>query len=286
MMEEPIWLPSPQGPMLGIVSGGAAAAGTGVVIVVGGAQYRTGSHRQFVQLARALACAGYPTLRFDMPGMGDSPGAPVPFDHSEGCIGAAIDGLLGHQPTLTGVVLWGLCDGASAALLHHQSARDARVTGMVLLNPWVRSEAGLARTHVKHYYRQRLMEPAFWRKLLSGGVGLQALRGLWFNLRGFRKPQAASAELRFQDRMAQGWRAFPGRILLILSGRDLTAQEFEEYVASDPAWAGALKRPTLAQHRLPHADHTCSRPEDLASAIEATRAWLEAGGLDATAAHR
>ena len=32
---------------------------TGILIVVGGPQYRVGSHRQFVLLARALARVGY-----------------------------------------------------------------------------------------------------------------------------------------------------------------------------------------------------------------------------------
>ena len=44
--------------LLGIVSepsGGTVAPSAGVVIVVGGPQYRAGSHRQFVLLARALA---------------------------------------------------------------------------------------------------------------------------------------------------------------------------------------------------------------------------------------
>ena len=42
----------------------------GVVIIVGGPQYRAGSHRQFVSLARALAAAGHAVLRFDYRGMG------------------------------------------------------------------------------------------------------------------------------------------------------------------------------------------------------------------------
>ena len=52
-----------------------AAARLGVVIVVGGPQYRVGSHRQFVLMARDLAREGYPVLRFDYRGMGDSDGA-------------------------------------------------------------------------------------------------------------------------------------------------------------------------------------------------------------------
>ena len=47
---------------------------SGVLIVVGGPQYRVGSHRQFVLLARFLAGRSIPVLRFDYRGMGDSEG--------------------------------------------------------------------------------------------------------------------------------------------------------------------------------------------------------------------
>ncbi|MFB1029241.1 MAG: hydrolase 1, exosortase A system-associated, partial [Thauera sp.] len=46
----------------------------GVLVVVGGPQYRVGSHRQFVLLARALAKSGVPCMRFDYRGMGDATG--------------------------------------------------------------------------------------------------------------------------------------------------------------------------------------------------------------------
>ena len=52
----------------------------GVVVIVGGPQYRVGSHRQFVLLARHLAEQGIPTLRFDCRGMGDSSGDQRSFD--------------------------------------------------------------------------------------------------------------------------------------------------------------------------------------------------------------
>ncbi len=105
------------------------------------------------------------------------------------------------------------------------------MAGLALLNPWVRSEASLAQAQVKHYYRQRLLEPAFWRKLLAGGVGWQALRGLGSNLRAMKR-QAPETTTSFRDRMARGWHGFPGPILLLLRERDLTAQEFREAAAT------------------------------------------------------
>jgi dipeptidyl aminopeptidase/acylaminoacyl peptidase len=46
--------------LMGILTRPEAPAQTGVVVVVGGPQYRVGSHRQFVLLSRELAAAGYP----------------------------------------------------------------------------------------------------------------------------------------------------------------------------------------------------------------------------------
>ena len=72
--------------LLGILSlpaGGAATATRGVLVVVGGPQYRAGSHRQFTLLARALAGDGVAVLRFDYRGMGDSEGAARSFDTVE-----------------------------------------------------------------------------------------------------------------------------------------------------------------------------------------------------------
>ena len=265
--------------MLGILSRpspGKPVQRTAILIVVGGAQYRVGSHRQFVLLARCLAEAGYPVLRFDLPGMGDSPGAPVPFEDTAPHIRAALDTTLNtlqaesHQ--VDRVVLWGLCDGAAASLLYVQATQDPRVAGLALLNPWVRSEAGLARARVKHYYRQRLMEPAFWRKLAAGGVGWQALRSLGNNLRTMR--QAPPQTLTFQELMAQGWRALEGKIMLILSERDLTAQEFVEHAQIHPAWRGLLSHPHVTQHRVNGADHTFSSTLAQREVETAVLAWL------------
>ena len=247
--------------LVGILARPAVPLDTGVVIIVGGPQYRAGSHRQFVLLSRALAAAGYAVLRFDYRGMGDSTGDLHNFENINPDIACAIDVLQAAIPGLGNVVLWGLCDGASAALLYCHAVQDSRIRGLCLLNPWVRSTVSLAKTHVKHYYLQRLRQREFWVKLLSGRVAGRALCDLVKNIklaRSAQDTQSTDALLPFQNRMGMVWKSFGGPILLLLSGDDYTAKEFLEHARSNMLWAGALEKNALVQHLEPGADHTLS----------------------------
>lgn len=265
--------------LIGVLALPETQADTGIVIIVGGPQYRVGSHRQFVLMARRLAEAGYPVLRFDVRGMGDSSGSARSFESVDEDIAAAIDCLHKHSPTVEQVVLWGLCDGASAALLYCQATRDPRVRGLCLVNPWVRTESSLARTHVKHYYLQRVRQSSFWRKLVSGKVGVSALFASIRNLRiasrvdgpplqhvGLAKP--------YQQRMAEAWAEFSGQILLVLSGRDFTAKEFVEHVERGEGWQAAFDRRGFEKHELSMADHTFSNATARDAMEGLTAAWL------------
>lgn len=275
--EQAVAIPGPSSDMLGIVSlprPGTALQPTALVVVVGGAQYRAGSHRQFVQIARHVAGAGFPALRFDFPGMGDSPGQPLAFENTSAHIAAAIAAVFQCCPHVKQVVLFGLCDGASASLLYVSNTQDKRIAGLALVNPWVRSEVSLARAQVKHYYLWRVAEPAFWQKLLSGRVGLQALKDLGNNIRTLRAGNRAQPS--FQDTMALGWRRFNGPILLLLSERDLVAKEFVEHTQSDTRWAGLLERPGLSQMTIKGADHTCSSSTASRQTESLVLQWLKA----------
>jgi exosortase A-associated hydrolase 1 len=263
--------------MLGILTNTGEPASLGVVIVVGGPQYRVGSHRQFLLLSRMLAAAGYPTLRFDYRGMGDSSGGQPNFEEVGPDIAAAIDALVANSPGMRQVVLWGLCDAASASLLYYRETRDPRVAGLVLLNPWVRSAAMLARTQVKHYYLKRLFQREFWRKLLSGKLGVgRAISGFRDNLRlATARPEPRSAtQAPFQDRMAEAFQQFPGKLMLILSGDDYTAKEFLECVRSSSAWSGVLSHLGLTRVDIEDADHTFSSSAWRQEVEQATLAWL------------
>jgi uncharacterized protein len=265
--------------LVGVLSAPAdrPSAGVAFLVIVGGPQYRVGSHRQFVQLSRALATEGFTCLRFDVRGMGDSSGEARSFESLAVDIGAAVDALVQRTGSTTRVVLWGLCDGASAALLYLQARRDARVHGLCLLNPWVRSELTQAQTQVRHYYVDRLRQPEFWRKLLRGQVAASALTGLVRSLRvalgGSPSSPAAGAEASYQDRMAEGWAAFRGPTLLVLSGQDLTAREFEQYARGQSRWQRLLAAPMVERHDIVQADHTFSDIRSKAELAHLTARW-------------
>jgi exosortase A-associated hydrolase 1 len=254
----------------------------GVLVVVGGPQYRAGSHRQFTLLARGLAESGYPTLRFDYRGMGDSGGALRTFEDVGDDLRAAVDQFFTLVPELSEVVIWGLCDAASAALFYaHQ---DRRVGALVLLNPWVRTPDGLAKATLKHYYRARLFDPALWKKLASGRFDVRAAaRSLLAQVRAVLAPRAgaapgaAPAALPLPERMRAGLANFKGQVLFIFSGADLTAREFLDLAGGSQEWRKLLAAPRVRQHHLAEADHTFSRRAWRDQVTSWTAAWLHAG---------
>lgn len=278
-VETPVLFNQGDASLIGICSLPVQPKSTGVLILVGGPQYRAGSHRQFVLLARALAEAGTPVMRFDFSGTGDSSGEDRGFEGRSDEIRSAIDAFMAQESGLKQVVLWGLCDGASTALFY--APTDPRVVGLTLLNPWVRSQAGLAKTHLKHYYGARLRDPAFWRKLLSGSLNIGTALGNWFSAlklsRGHDPNSGQTHSLPFQQRMAEGWRAFiqQGSIYLIISGNDLTAKEFIEYAASDASWKGLLEYPSVIRRDLVDADHTFSSAAWRDQVTRWTIKWLD-----------
>ena len=267
--ERVVWAHCGGDQLLGVLNPAAGSGRRiGVLIVVGGRQYRIGSGRFFVEASRRLADVGVPSLRFDVRGMGDSAGGVRLFDGIQVDIRAAIDVFMQEQPELDGVVLWGLCDGASASLLYLGQSRDPRVAGLLLLNPWVRSPHTLARARLRHHYPKRMRDPHFWSRVFSGDVRWRSLVTWWTDWRDART--AGRSAQSFQSAMAQAWRQADRPIGLVLSGIDDTALEFHETASRLPEWAGTLSLPGVKLQWVPESDHTFSKAAHRQAVIDAT----------------
>jgi exosortase A-associated hydrolase 1/exosortase A-associated hydrolase 2 len=270
--------------LVGILHRADRNSSLGVLIVVGGPQYRVGSHRQFVHLARYLAGQGTTVLRFDYSGMGDSSGELKGFKHISGEIRSAIDAMQREDRQITDVVIWGLCDAATASVFY--AASDPRVRGLVLANPWVYSEQGAAKAYLKHYYIQRLFQPEFWGKVRSGSFSISSsLSSAWSMVREVLKSKPVgeveggvpgnkvdatictsssgrSATLpqdNLVSRFTEALEKFGGDVLIVLSGNDLTAAEFIDATRGNRKLKAVMKRTCVRQITLPGVDHTFSR---------------------------
>lgn len=260
--------------LVGILSQPERPLAVGLVIVVGGPQYRAGSHRQFALLARRLASAGHAVLRFDYRGMGDSGGGARDFEGIEPDISAAMQALLKARPEIRRVALWGLCDAASAALMYAKAQSDLPVAGLVLANPWVRSTATLAATHVKHYYGKRLLQKDFWRKLLLGGVGAAAITGVVRNLLLATGRGGAPSTGSFQARMAASFARPRVPMLILLSTDDLTAKEFSDMFPPQQLQSEASAAGKIDHRLIAGADHTFSTAAHYKDVLEMTTTYL------------
>lgn len=262
--------------LLGIHASPTAAQSNqvGALIIVGGPQYRSGSHRQFTKLARWIAKAGIPSLRFDYRGMGDSSGASRTFETVDDDIEAGIAALLAADVNLRSVVLIGLCDAASAALMYAFRKSDSRVTGLILQNPWLRSTQSESTALLKHYYFRRLRSREFWRKIVTGQIGTTAAKGLLHHFQNTKKPRNHTEALDFRQQMAAAWKKITYPVLLQLSGRDLTAKEFAmQWDATSPTWR---QHPLLTLQEYHDADHTFSNSGSEAAAFETVTTWWHA----------
>ena len=90
---------------------------TGLLIVTGGNELRSGAWAGQAQFAARIAEAGFPVFRFDRRGTGDSDGPNGEFRSSALDIAAALAAFHAQRPTLNRIVGFGNCDAASALML-------------------------------------------------------------------------------------------------------------------------------------------------------------------------
>ncbi len=137
-----------------------------------------------------------------------------------------------------------------------------------------RRKLGLFCLGCLHYYRERLLGAGLWKKIASGRFDfLAAARSLTQVVARARAVPAAQTGA-LPERMAAGLQGFGGKVLVILSGADLTAQEFGDLAGASPTWRSLMAMPRMTSKALPKADHTCSRAEWQDQVAQWTVQWV------------
>jgi exosortase A-associated hydrolase 1 len=259
--------------LVGVVTLPETPSGTGVLILVGGPQYRVGSHRQFTLLARSLGEAGIASLRFDFSGMGDSEGEKSEFSGTRDNLAAAIEAFLDAAQGVTRIVLWGLCDAASSAMMY--AHLHPQVVGMVLLNPWVHTGEYAPDVKLAHFYRPFLADRNRWRGFLSGKVRIvPALREVGRDTLALLDKRGSASGQPFVRQMLNGLKRFQHGVLIVLSEDDLTASEFSSLVANNAQWRKATSGPSIDTRTVSAADHTFSKASWKEEVSQLTIDWV------------
>ena len=229
----------------------AADGDAGLLLVTGGNELRAGAWAGQAQLAARLAREGFPVLRFDHPGVGDSEGTNIGFRHRAQGIAAALTAFRAACPQLTRIAGLGNCDAASTLMLAEGAGLDA----LILSNPWTieQDDAPPPPEALRDHYRRRLADPRAILRLLSGKVSpAKLLASLRDALRPAPPPPGLAQE------MAAGIADFAGDVRFLVAERDRTAQAF----------LAAWDRTDPRIRRCPEASH---------SYVEApARDWLAA----------
>jgi len=243
---------------------------TGLLIVSGGNEIRSGAHRGMATLARRIAAAGHPVFRFDRRGTGDSEGENGGYMSSGPDIAAAIGAFRGAAPHLTRMVAFGNCDAASALLLHQPLA----LNGLILANPWTYENADgesdepslPPASAIRARYLSRLKDPRSLLRLVKGEVNFGKLfRGL--SAMGKSPPSAAPGGLPARLDAAMAGLTCP--VTILLATGDRTAQAFVE--ALDAALFALSRDGRIKVERLASPSH---------SFAGADAQWLEARILE------
>ena len=202
-----------------------AAGETGLLIVSGGNEIRSGAWGGQASLAAAVAGSGHPVFRYDRRGVGDSEGRNSGFRGAAADLACAVAAFRTEAPHLRRVVAFGNCDAASVLALH---GTQLPIDELILANPWTVDDDQAAEvmpaSAIRSRYLKKLQNPDEWLRILRGQVNFANL------VTGLRRAAGPSApsQTGLAAEMHARLSAFSGPIKILIAAGDRTAQIFAE----------------------------------------------------------
>ena len=277
-MRERVFTFGPGNGIVGILSEpdqGVLRARAPVVIASNvGMNHRVGPYRAYVELARSLAQRGYPMLRFDLSGLGDS----TPRrDNSDAFSRANRDveeamGALSQRRGFERFVQLGFCSGVDSA--HSVSVRDPRVVGAIFIEGY---SFRTPRFYLRRYL-VRTRSARFWQIYLKRKLAPLLPKGERARVAG----DAVEIYTRLYPERAQlaaDYRALLARDVALLfvfvggTGAD-HAHNYESQLYDNFPTLRGDARVELAYYE--HAGHIFNYVSDRARLIARLGAWMEA----------
>jgi len=258
-----------------------------VLLLNSGVIHHAGIWRLHVRLARGLAADGFPSLRFDLSGIGDSERRGVAGTVEE-TVAKDVDDALAYVRDGRGIsetVMIGLCSGARDSL--DAAERHSGVVGAVAIDLVADF---LTRQHYLVHFGRRLLSAQSWRNTVTGQNG--AVHRLLRALRGERAPRSEmtnGAVVGFRDTMS---RPHLSEVVSTLLERDarllfLFSSGLERNYNYKSQFRNALpeltRHPNLAYGYFPGADHTFSRVAEQTALIARVAEWMRTSFSGSTA---
>lgn len=224
---------------------------TAVIFLHGWGTYRIGPHRMFVEAARAFASAGFPCLRFDFRGRGESEGnvAEITLLDMIDDAKQAVREML-KQQGISQIVLIGLCSGGEVAV--GTAATDSNVIGAVLLStPLLGRQAGTKddvrqTANSARSYWQKLFMRETWGKIFRLRVNYRAIFKILFGHFQRSKNDKPLEEAG----LLEAFKNYRGACLFVYGGND------PEAIPSEKAYRNACSKHVRTVFKtIPDANH-------------------------------
>jgi len=207
---------------------------TAFILLHGWGTYRIGPHRFFVDAARTFADDGFPCLRFDFRGRGESEGSVADTTLLDMIEDAhqAVEEILKNQD-ISQVILLGLCSGGEVAV--GTAADNPKIKGVVLLStpllgrdPDIKEDVKKTANYAKSYW-QKLFLPQTWKKIFSLRVNYKAVfRILFGHFVHQTKPHEKNSKITREAELLEKFRNFNGASLFIYGENDPVAAPSEK----------------------------------------------------------